>query len=132
MIQTTFLIKEDRELTQLLFPLARKEIVNVVPTIGVELICNERNSQKELHLALAHALFELIDHFIGHEVTLLNRSTIGLQETRNHFFRIVPQIFHSAATRKGSHRYHAEAGKKRFCHVLHSFRSSGITPILFH
>lgn len=99
-LDAVFIVEVDGEAAKLLFPVAAAQIVDVVPLITVELVADERNAEKELHLGGGHALFELIDHFAGDEIALVNVRTIGLQEVGNVVGGIFPGVRHARTPRE--------------------------------
>ncbi len=96
-VDAAFVVEEDGELAKLLFAVAATQVVDVVPAVCMELIPHQRHAEKELHLRIGHALFELEHHFARHKIPLVNVVAIGLQKIRNVIRRVVPDVGHGVA-----------------------------------
>ena len=76
--QAVLVVKCERDLATFNVPVARVEIVGIVPAVSVELTLHQRFSQQEEYLLAAHADLQLLDHFFCHKIALVNIGTIDV------------------------------------------------------
>lgn len=100
-VYAAFIVEDDREPSKLAFAVSSQKEVDVVPSVGVELVLNERNAEKELHLSVAHSLFKLENHFARNEITLMYVGLVRLKEVWDVLVGVFPHVGHSVASADG-------------------------------
>src|ERR671918_729800 len=71
--------------------------VDVIPAVGVEDVGEQRRAQDRAHLLLAHAGLQLPDHFLRHEIALLDVDAVR-RYARN------PRYIAAAAEEREAHQ----------------------------
>lgn len=76
--KNVLLVKVKRDATHLNVAVARIQVIRVVPAIAVELAFNERFAHQEEHLLARHTDLQLVNHFLGDQITLMDIGTVDV------------------------------------------------------
>ena len=76
--EDVLVIKVKRDTTHLNVAVARIQVVRVVPAIAVELAFNERFSHQKEHLLTSHTDLQLVNHFFGDQIALVDIGTVDV------------------------------------------------------
>lgn len=76
--EDVLIIEVKRDATHLNVAVARIQVVRVVPAIAVELAFNERFAHQEEHLLARHTDLQLVNHFFGDQIALVDIGTVDV------------------------------------------------------
>lgn len=76
--ENVLLVKVKRDATHLNVAVARIQVIRVVPAIAVELAFNERFAHQEEHLLARHTDLQLVNHFFGDQIALVDIGTVDV------------------------------------------------------
>ncbi len=76
--EDVLIIEVKRDATHLNVAVARIQVVRVVPAIAVELAFNERFSHQKEHLLTSHTDLQLVNHFFGDQIALVDIGTVDV------------------------------------------------------
>ena len=76
--EDVLIIEVKRDATHLNVAVARIQVVRVVPAIAVELAFNERLAHQEEYLLARHTDLQLVNHFFGDQIALVDIGTVDV------------------------------------------------------